>query len=145
MTVRNILKSKPNHDVLTIKPNAKIAEAARVLSENKIGALIVSADGNSLDGMLSERDIVRELGRRGPGCLEDNVSDLMTAKVVTASPDIVAVEALTKMTAGRFRHLPVLEGDDLMGVISIGDVVKYRIDEIERENTALTDMIVGHG
>ncbi|MEO0912356.1 MAG: CBS domain-containing protein [Pseudomonadota bacterium] len=145
MTVRQILKSKPNHDILTIKPSASVADAARVLSENRIGALIVSSDGEALDGMISERDIVRELGKRGPECLKDAVSELMTAKVITASPDDVAVQALQKMTDGRFRHLPVMESGDITGVISIGDVVAYRIAEVERENHDLTEMIVGHG
>ena len=145
MTVRRILESKPRHDILTIRPDASVADAARLLSENRIGALVVSRDGASLDGMLSERDIVRELGKRGPGCLEDRVSDLMTAKVITADPGDIAVTALEKMTAGRFRHLPVVEDGQMIGVISIGDVVKHRIEEVERENTALTDMIVGHG
>ncbi len=145
MTVRNILKSKPTHDILTVKPDALVSEAARILSENRIGALIVSHDGEALDGMLSERDIVRELGKRGPGCLNDPVSALMTKKVVTAKPDDVAVQALARMSEGRFRHLPVCEGEHMVGVISIGDVVNYRIQEIQRENEALTDMIVGHG
>ena len=145
MTVRRILDSKPRHDILTIKPTDSVADAARILSENRIGALVVSSDGASLDGMLSERDIVRELGKRGPSCLDDRVSALMTAEVITAAPDDVAVTALEKMTAGRFRHLPVMDGGDMIGVISIGDVVKHRIEEVERENTALTDMIVGHG
>lgn len=145
MTVRNILKSKPAHDILTVRPDSKVSEAAKILSEKRIGALVVSVDGKSLDGMLSERDIVRELGKRGSGCLDDNVSELMTAKVITAEPDDVTVQALQKMTDGRFRHLPVMEGGRMIGVISIGDVVKYRIEEVQRENEALTDMIVGHG
>ncbi|MEO1313770.1 MAG: CBS domain-containing protein [Pseudomonadota bacterium] len=145
MTVRQILKSKGSNEVLTIKPEMTVAEAARILSERRIGALIVSRDGAGLDGMLSERDIVRELGTRGASVLNDPVADLMTAKVVTASPDDVSVQALEKMTEGRFRHLPVLEGGAMVGVISIGDVVKHRISEVVAENTALTDMIVGHG
>ncbi len=145
MTVRQILKSKPNHDILTIKPSASVADAAKILSENRIGALIVSADGASLDGMISERDIVRELGKRGVECLKDPVSALMTAKVITAAPNDVTVQALQKMTDGRFRHLPVLEEGKTIGVISIGDVVAYRIAEVERENQDLTEMIVGHG
>lgn len=145
MTIRRILNSKPSGSILTVRPDHTVADAARILSEKRIGALIVSKDGRSLDGMLSERDIVRELGKRGSGCLEDKVSDLMTAKVVSCAPDDLATQALQMMTDGRFRHLPVLEGGEMIGVISIGDVVKYRIEEVERENTALTDMIVGHG
>ncbi len=145
MTVRNILKTKGSNEILTIKPDATVAHAAGILSQHRIGALIVSADGTSLDGMLSERDIVRELGKRGATVLSEPVSNMMTAKVITASPDDIAVQALEKMTDGRFRHLPVIEGGNMIGVISIGDVVKHRISEVEAENTALTDMIVGHG
>lgn len=144
MTVRHILAGKAETAILTIRPDATVQDAARILSEKRIGALIVSKDGSSLDGMLSERDIVRELGRRGPQCMSDKVSELMTEKVVTADPGDSAVAALEKMTAGRFRHLPVVEGGRMIGVISIGDAVKSRIEEVERENTALTDMIVGH-
>ncbi|MEM8871003.1 MAG: CBS domain-containing protein [Pseudomonadota bacterium] len=145
MTVRQILKSKGSSEILTIKPDMTIADAAAILSSRRIGALIVSRDGARLDGMLSERDIVRELGVRGAEVLNDPVSALMTAKVVTAKPDDVSVQALEKMTEGRFRHLPVIEGGTMVGVISIGDVVKHRIQEVVAENTALTDMIVGHG
>lgn len=145
MTVRHMLRSKPPGDILTIRPDASVAEATKVLSERRIGALIVSRDGQSLDGMLSERDIVRELGRRGDGCLRDPVSALMTAKVTTVGPEDSAVEAMTRMTEGRFRHLPVIEDGRMIGVISIGDVVKHRMEEVERENVALTEMIVGHG
>ncbi len=145
MTVRQILKSKAIDKVLTIAPDAKVHEAAKILSEKRIGALIVSKDGVSLDGMLSERDIVRELGKRGTEVMDNDVSALMTAKVITAAPGDTAVQVLEKMTKGRFRHLPVLEDGKMIGVISIGDAVKHRIEEIEAENTALTDMIVGHG
>jgi len=145
MTVRQILKAKPIHDILTITPDMTVAEAAGILSEKRIGALIVSKNGKSLDGMLSERDIVRELGKQGKDVLDRKVSELMTAKVITASPDLVASTVLQMMTEGRFRHLPVVEAGEMIGVISIGDVVKNRIDEVEAENTALTEMIVGHG
>ena len=145
MSVRQILKSKGSNEILTIKPDMSVATAAGILSEKKIGALIVSGDGNSLDGMLSERDIVRELGKRGTEIMTEPVSSLMTAKVITAAPDDATVQALEKMTKGRFRHLPVLEDGAMIGVISIGDVVKYRIEEVVAENSALTDMIVGHG
>ncbi len=145
MTVRQILKAKPTHDILTIKPDMTVAEAAAILSEKRIGALIVSKDGQSLDGMLSERDVVRELGKEGKEVLDRKVSELMTAKVITASPDLMASKVLQMMTEGRFRHMPVMEGGKMVGVISIGDVVKDRIQEVEAENSALTEMIVGHG
>jgi CBS domain-containing protein len=145
MTVRRILQSKGNSDVLTIASGATIGEAAATLSVKGVGALVVSDDGQTLNGVLSERDIVRELGKKGPPCLDDLVSDLMTRDVKTATPDDTAIAVLNKMTAGRFRHLPVLEGGRMIGVISIGDVVKYRMEQIQHENEALTEMIVGHG
>ncbi len=145
MTVKKILQSKGNAEILTIKPDAEISEAAALLSARGIGALVVSEDGFRLNGVLSERDIVRELGRQGPACLDHRVSELMTREVKTAAPSDTAIDVLNKMTAGRFRHLPVLENGRMVGVISIGDVVKYRMEEIQRENAALTDMIVGHG
>lgn len=145
MTARHILTGKAENTILTIKPDATVQDAAQILSEKRIGALIVSRDGQSLDGMLSERDIVRELGRRGPQCMQDKVDLLMTADVITASPGDTVVALLGKMTEGRFRHLPVVEDGKLIGVISIGDAVKRRIEEVEFENTALTDMIAGHG
>jgi CBS domain-containing protein len=145
MTVRQILKAKPIHDILTITPEMTVAEAAAILSEKRIGALIVSKDGQSLDGMLSERDIVRELGKQGKEVLDRKVSELMTARVITATPDLMASKVLQMMTEGRFRHMPVMEAGQMVGVISIGDVVKDRIQEVEAENSALTEMIVGHG
>lgn len=145
MSVRQILKSKPIHDILTVTQDMTVGDAAAVLSEKRIGALIVSKDGQSLDGMLSERDIVRELGKHGKEVLDRKVSELMTAEVITASPDMSATRVMEMMTEGRFRHMPVIEDGRIIGVISIGDVVKNRIQQVEAENTALTEMIVGHG
>jgi len=106
--------------------------------------LIVSTDGKTAAGILSERDIVRELGRRGAGCLADPVSELMTQSLVTCGPDETADDVLGKMTQGRFRHMPVLEGDEMLGLISIGDVVKARLSELSMEKDALQGMIMGH-
>lgn len=145
MAVKRILESKGNSEILTVSPSASVGEAAATLSARGIGALVVSEDGHRLNGVLSERDIVRELGRQGPACLDLKVADLMTRKVETASPTETAIDVLNKMTAGRFRHLPVLKDGRMIGVISIGDVVKYRMEEIQHENEALTEMIVGHG
>ena len=145
MTIGRILQSKGSTDVLTVSPGATIGEAAAILSVKRVGALVVSRDGDTLNGVISERDIVRELGKQGPPCLDNLVSDLMTRDVKTVTPAATAIEALNIMTAGRFRHLPVLDDGKMVGVISIGDVVKYRMDQIQHENEALTDMIVGHG
>ncbi len=144
MLVSQILKSKPTGGVFTIPPETSVADAAGVLSEKRIGALIVSQDGTSPTGILSERDIVRELGKRGPTCMSDRVSDLMTTDLVTCDGECSTDEVLGRMTEGRFRHMPVMQGDAMIGVISIGDVVKARLDELAHENNALQGMIMGH-
>lgn len=144
MLVQNILSSKPVTGILTISASKSVADAAAILSEKRIGALIVSEDGQTVAGIISERDIVRRLGSSGPDCLSMRVGDLMTADVVACAPGDSAVSVLERMTAGRFRHMPVVADGKLVGVISIGDVVKARIDEVEHENSALTDMIAGH-
>ena len=145
MTVARILKSKPSSTVLTISPASTMADAAEVLADKGIGALVVSHDGMTLSGILSERDIVRQVSGQGAECLTHRIEAAMTKSVKTISPKATAVEALQVMTNGRFRHLPVMEDDEMIGVISIGDVVKYRIAEMQHENEALTEMIVGHG
>lgn len=145
MLVQHILASKPG-GVQTIPPTASITEATQHLSKKKIGALIVSDDdGKTIRGILSERDIVREIGARGAEAMSDLVMDIMTAKVQSCTPADEAVAVLERMTAGRFRHMPVQSEDgELLGVISIGDVVKARLGQVENENSALTDMIRGY-
>jgi CBS domain-containing protein len=106
--------------------------------------LVISKDGSTLDGILSERDIVRELGRRGPSCLSETVADLMTSKIITCTKDETADSVLEKMTQGRFRHMPVVDGAAMVGLISIGDVVKARLSELAMEKDALEGMIMGH-
>ena len=144
MLVRQILNAKPQPGVETIPPDASVAEAAQRLSEKRIGSLVVCADGKAPEGILSERDIVRELGRRGDGCLADRVSALMTRKLITCGLDETADQVLAKMTEGRFRHIPVMEGEKMVGLISIGDVVKARLSELAMEKDALEGMIMGH-
>lgn len=143
MLVSQILKSKPEGNVITIVPGASVAEAVALLSEKKIGAVIVSSDGKHPAGILSERDIVRELGKRGPEVLSDKVSSLMTAKVVGCASGDLTHAVLQKMTDGRFRHMPVLDGGVMVGLISIGDVVKARLEELAAEKDALEGMIKG--
>jgi CBS domain-containing protein len=121
-----------------------VAEAARILSEKGIGTVVVSADGKSADGILSERDIVREIGARGAGCLTHTVDTLMTSKLVTCSSNDLADVVLQKMTEGRFRHMPVVEDGKMLGLISLGDVVKARLMELAMEKDALEGMIMGH-
>lgn len=144
MLVSQILKTKQLHDVVTVPPTMSVSEAARILSEKGIGTVVVSKDGTTADGILSERDIVREIGARGAGCLTNTVETLMTSKLVTCSSSDLADEILKKMTEGRFRHMPVIEGGKLHGLISLGDVVKARLMELAMEKDALEGMIMGH-
>ncbi|MCR8725243.1 CBS domain-containing protein [Frigidibacter sp. ROC022] len=143
MLVAQILKSKPEAPVVTILPGATVAAAAELLSARRIGAVIVSEDGKRPVGILSERDIVRELGKRGQGCMADLVSALMTRNLVTCTASDAAETVLTQMTEGRFRHMPVMAGEEMTGIISIGDVVKARLAELAMERDALEGMIKG--
>ena len=144
MLVSQILKSKADERVMTVKPHITVAEAAAILSEKRIGTLIVSRDGSRPEGILSERDIVREVGKRGAACLTDTVFVLMTHDPVTCTRGDTADQVLQKMTDGRFRHLPVVENGLMVGLISIGDVVKARLSELSMEKTALEGMIMGN-
>ncbi|WP_372839000.1 CBS domain-containing protein [Phaeovulum sp.] len=143
MQVLQILKDKPA-GVITVAPNASVADAAALLSSRRIGALVVSSDGKRAEGILSERDIVRELGHRGGGCLSDKVSAIMTANPVGCLRNDTADQVMEKMTEGRFRHMPVIEDGVMIGLISIGDVVKARLSELAMEKEALTGMIMGN-
>ena len=143
MNVMHILKLKGSGAVETLEPQATVARAAAKLSERRIGALVVTSPGGAIAGIISERDIVRALAREAGGCLTQPVSSLMTASVETCSPDEKADSVLERMTSGRFRHMPVVENGRMIGLLSIGDVVKARIDEIERENAAMAGMLSG--
>lgn len=143
MLVHQILATKPSGKVTAIATDATIAEAATLLSERRIGCLVVHDAQNDLAGMLSERDIVREVGRRGSMCLSDPVSSIMTRRVTTCTGDDTADDVMELMTNGRFRHVPVVSANGLVGLISIGDVVKARISELHMERNALEDMIMG--
>lgn len=144
MLVSQMLKSKAEMGVISVTPTSTVTEAAKLLSEHRIGTVVVSADGETLDGILSERDIVRELGKRGSGCLLDPVSALMTAKLTTCSPSNSALEVLEMMTTGRFRHLPVVDEGKMIGLISIGDAVKGRLAQLAMEKESLEGMIMGY-
>jgi CBS domain-containing protein len=141
MIVRNIIDTKAIRQIVTIKPGDQVRTATELLAKHRIGAVIVSRDGEIVDGILSERDIVRALGTRGVSCLDMKIEDLMTASVIGCHPDDTAMSVMERMTDGRFRHMPVIEANRMIGVISIGDVVKARITEVQAENAALTDMI----
>ena len=144
MLVSQILKSKSDTSVVTAPPDMSVSDAARMLSDRRIGTLVITRDGETPAGILSERDIVRELGRQGAECLARTVDSMMTAKLVTCGPEDRAESVLMKMTEGRFRHMPVLEGDRMVGLISLGDVVKARMTELSMEKDALEGMIMGH-
>ncbi|WP_135448712.1 MULTISPECIES: CBS domain-containing protein [Tabrizicola] len=143
MLVQQILKSKGDDGVVTVPPGTSVLKTAELLSARRIGAVIVSADGKRAQGIVSERDIVREIGRRGPACLSEPVESLMTAKIVSCTRGESTDEVLGRMTDGRFRHMPVVEGDEMIGLISIGDVVKARLMELAAEKDALEGMIKG--
>lgn len=143
MQVLQILKNKGDDGVVTVMPGSSVGEVARVLSTRRIGAVIVSRDGKHVEGIVSERDIVRELGRRGPSCLGDKVDDIMTNRLITCGREDNTHDVLQKMTDGRFRHMPVVEGGQMIGLISIGDVVKARLMELAAEKDALEGMIKG--
>ena len=145
MLVNQILSMKPSGDIITVAPATSVAEAAKLLSEKRIGAVVVSDDGKMPLGILSERDIVRELGKRGADVLAVPVSDLMTKKLVTCATGEDALEILERMTAGRFRHLPVVnDAGEMIGLVSIGDAVSARLKELNAEKEALTEMIMGN-
>jgi CBS domain-containing protein len=139
MTVRAILDSK-GHQIQSVEPDVKLAAAINILSERKIGAVLVMSKGQ-VEGILSERDIVRVLGERGAAVLEEPVSSVMTRKVVSCREKDTVSSIMERMTTGKFRHLPVVEDDNVVGLISIGDVVKWRVKEYESEQEALQNYI----
>jgi len=140
MHVKNILSAKGGN-VVSIEPTATLETAVRTLTENKIGALLVLGPDRRVIGILSERDIVRVLAQHGASVLAQPLSQVMTRKVVTCSPSETIGVIMERMTAGKFRHVPVIEQDQIVGIVSIGDVVKYRLQEMEHESAALRDYI----
>ncbi len=145
MIVSQILKSKDTGGVITLTSDAPVSEAVSIMSDKRIGTIVVSDDGGATPaGILSERDVVRELGRQGPSCMTRLVKDLMTSKLTTCGPSDTSDTVLSKMTEGRFRHMPVMDGDTMVGLISIGDAVKARLAELAAERDALTGMVMGH-
>lgn len=140
MNVSQLLGDK-GHDVVSVPPHRTLTEAIRTLSEKRIGAVVVTGADGALVGILSERDIIRALGAGGAAALESPVSRAMTPKVVTCRPQTSVDELMEIMTSGRFRHVPVVENGRIAGIVSIGDVVKYRVAEIEAEGRAMRDYI----
>ena len=139
MTVRAILDAK-GHDIASVEPDVTLSEAVKHLANRKIGAVLVMT-GTRVEGILSERDIVRVLAEQGATALEQPVSSVMTRRVVSCRPSDTVAAIMEMMTLGKFRHLPVIEGGAVVGLISIGDVVKWRVQEYESEQEALTHYI----
>ncbi|WP_425098202.1 CBS domain-containing protein [Tropicibacter sp. S64] len=144
MQVQNILKSKGSDGVVTVKPGTLIEEAAKILAEKRIGTVVISETGKDALGILSERDIVRVLATRGASCMGETVDSYMTRKLVTCTRSDLSDSVLEQMTEGRFRHMPVVEDGVMIGLITIGDVVKARLSELDMEKKALEGMIMGH-
>jgi CBS domain-containing protein len=142
MNVETILRNKGDW-VATIRPDATIADAIETLNRERIGALVVSADGNSVDGVLSERDIVIALDDYGQALLSRPVDEIMTRNVATCDPGDTVRELMAEMTHRRFRHIPVVKDGRLRGIVSIGDLVKNRLDEVEFEANSLRSFIAG--
>jgi CBS domain-containing protein len=139
MTVRAVLESK-GYNIVTVDPAATVRAAVKLLSERRIGAVLAMADGR-IAGILSERDVVRVLGERGAAILDEKVEQVMTRKVITCGPADTVAAIMEKMTEGKFRHLPVVDDGKVVGLVSIGDVVKRRVLDYEHEQEALRDYI----
>ena len=139
MTVRAILDTK-GHNILSVEPEARLTAAVKILGERKIGAVLVMNRGR-IEGILSERDIVRVLAERGAAVLDEPVVNVMTRKVVSCRQNDTVAAIMEIMTIGKFRHLPVLDGERVVGLISIGDIVKWRVQEYENEQEALRQYI----
>lgn len=142
MTVAHILQSKGS-DVISVSPQAAIMDVASVLAENKIGAVLVMGSSSKPDGIISERDIVRALSQKGSDVASAKVSEFMTRELITCGPDSTIDQIMSLMTQGRVRHLPVLDNGKLCGMISIGDVVKRRIAQVEFEAEEMKRYIAG--
>ena len=143
MLVHQILKSKSDDAVVTVPSGTRISEAAKILTERRIGTVVVSNDGAVADGILSERDIVCALSQRGAGIMQEPVDTFMTRDIVTCGREDSADSVLAQMTEGRFRHMPVVENGQMVGLITLGDVVKARLTELSMEKDALEGMIMG--
>ncbi len=149
MTIKNVLQVK-GADVATISPDATLTDLVDELAKYGIGAMVVSSDGSTIDGIVSERDIVRALRSEGLPALRESrlihldrvtVRDIMTAEVTTCEPSTSIDHVMSMMTASRIRHVPVVTGDKLVGIVSIGDIVKARISHLEWERSALVDYV----
>ena len=140
MRISDVIRAKGNA-VFTVQPEMDVRALLAVLAEHGIGAAVVSTDGTRVDGIVSERDIVRALADRGAAVMSEPISEIMTSEVQTCTPETPVVELMSVMTHGRFRHVPVVVQDRLIGIVSIGDIVKNRVGELEIERDSLTSYI----
>jgi CBS domain-containing protein len=140
MRISDVIRAKGNA-VVTVQPDMDVRALLAVLAEHRIGAVVVSNDGTTVDGIVSERDIVRALADRGAAVLSEPVSEIMTSEVQTCTPETPVVELMSVMTHGRFRHVPVVVNERLAAIVSIGDIVKNRVGELEIERDSLTKYI----
>ena len=142
MRISDVLRAKGTQ-VVTVPPDTTVRQLVAVLAEYRIGAVVVSRDGAAVDGIASERDIVQALAQRGAAVMSEPVTAIYTAEVYTVTPQTPIEDVMLLMTERRVRHAPVVADGSLRGIVSIGDVVKIRIGELETERTALTDYITG--
>jgi CBS domain-containing protein len=143
MTIANILRHK-GHDIASVSPKARVPDIVKTLAERRIGAVLVRDSAEQLLGIVSERDIITALARDGLGVLDLTAAQLMSSSLFTVEPATTVAEAMTRMTESRVRHLPVLEHGELVGLISIGDVVKARLSEQAAEVESLRDYVAGN-
>jgi CBS domain-containing protein len=141
MKVDAILRSKGG-EVHTVRPDTTVQQAVHRMRLQNVGALVVSRDGGAVEGVLSERDVVRGLTRHGAALLEMRVVEVMTRGVPVCSPDDSLVSVMSQMTRTRTRHMPVVQDGRLCGVVSVGDLVKYRLEEMELETNVLRDAYI---
>ena len=141
MTVSTILAGK-GREVVSVEPSASLADAVRPLASKRIGAAVILGADRRIAGIISERDIVRVLAERGAGALDEPVSQTMTRKVETCSESETVSSLMERMTSGKFRHMPVVDRGRVVGIVSIGDIVKHRLHEMERESATMRDYIV---
>ena len=139
----SVILERKGAEVFTIAPDAMLLAAADELNKHRIGALIVSSDGRTPEGIVSERDVVRELARLGTGAVKRSVGEIMSTSVSTCTPDTTIDELMATMTEHRIRHVPVLVDGALAGIVSIGDIVKSRLDELEVQSATLEQYVTG--
>ncbi len=140
MRIKDVLAAKPRHDVVTAVPSSTVRDLVAQLAEHNLGALVVSSDGTRLDGIVSERDVVRHLGHDA-AVLDQSVKSIMTSSVRTCSAEDKLDDLLSLMTEHRIRHVPVVDGDALVGIVSIGDLVKHKISALEFERDQLDSYV----